>query len=158
MFSSYDNLKFSHRLYNLVKAFFIFLFSCIAFHAVTVLYGAPAFEAVEETFLFSLLVSTLSIFPCLLVIGTSSAAWSRLYFDRKPEDETEICLLCLVICTYLGAWFGAFPIPLDWDRPWQAWPITVCVGSLWGHTLGVCVSIFQLLHRISDQNQPEKLR
>ena len=24
-----------------------------------------------------------------------------------------------IICTLLGAWLGAFPIPLDWDRPWQ---------------------------------------
>ena len=24
------------------------------------------------------------------------------------------CMAALV-----GAWLGAFPIPLDWDRPWQ---------------------------------------
>lgn len=22
-------------------------------------------------------------------------------------------------CSVVGAWLGAFPIPLDWDRPWQ---------------------------------------
>ncbi len=22
-------------------------------------------------------------------------------------------------CSVIGAWLGAFPIPLDWDRPWQ---------------------------------------
>lgn len=25
----------------------------------------------------------------------------------------------------LGAWLGAFPIPLDWDRPWQ---VSLCIG------------------------------
>ena len=28
---------------------------------------------------------------------------------------------CLISCVaaVAGAWLGAFPIPLDWDRPWQ---------------------------------------
>jgi len=39
----------------------------------------------------------------------------------------------------LGAWLGAFPIPLDWDRPWQAWPITVTYGAMGGHLFGCVV-------------------
>ena len=35
----------------------------------------------------------------------------------------------------VGAWFGAFPIPLDWDRPWQAWPITCVIGAVIGNAL-----------------------
>ena len=27
-----------------------------------------------------------------------------------------------------GAWMGAIPIPLDWDRPWQRWPVTCVAG------------------------------
>ena len=34
-----------------------------------------------------------------------------------------------------GTWFGAFPIPLDWDRPWQAWPITCVIGAVIGNAL-----------------------
>ena len=35
----------------------------------------------------------------------------------------------------IGSWLGAFPIPLDWDRPWQAWPITCCLGAVAGHAV-----------------------
>lgn len=31
----------------------------------------------------------------------------------------DTCLQITVACTVVGAWVGAFPIPLDWDRPWQ---------------------------------------
>ena len=32
----------------------------------------------------------------------------------------------------VGSWLGAIPIPLDWDRDWQAWPITIVTGSYLG--------------------------
>lgn len=31
----------------------------------------------------------------------------------------DTCLQITVACTVVGAWVGAFPIPLDWDRLWQ---------------------------------------
>ena len=31
----------------------------------------------------------------------------------------EAYLQHVVALTVLGAWLGAFVIPLDWDRPWQ---------------------------------------
>lgn len=46
--------------------------------------------------------------------------------------------------TMIGAWSGAVPIPLDWDRAWQAWPVTVVVGAYlgWagGREVGKCVA------------------
>ena len=33
----------------------------------------------------------------------------------------------------LGAWLGAFPLPLDWDRDWQVWPISCCLGAALAH-------------------------
>lgn len=46
--------------------------------------------------------------------------------------------------TIIGAWSGAVPIPLDWDRAWQAWPVTVVVGAYmgWaaGREVGKCVT------------------
>ena len=43
--------------------------------------------------------------------------------------------------TVFGAWVGAFPIPLDWDRDWQRWPVTVVVGALGGHTVGLVLVV-----------------
>jgi len=38
--------------------------------------------------------------------------------------------------TCIGAWFGAVPIPLDWDRDWQRWPITIVTGAYIGWAIG----------------------
>lgn len=38
--------------------------------------------------------------------------------------------------TALGAWLGAVPIPLDWDRDWQRWPVTICAGMWIGWIVG----------------------
>lgn len=43
--------------------------------------------------------------------------------------------------TILGGWFGAFPIPLDWDRPWQVWPISCTIGAIMGYFLGIIISM-----------------
>lgn len=56
----------------------------------------------------------------------------------------DTCLQITVACTLVGAWVGALPIPLDWDRPWQVSPAplmlilwalrwyTVQAGDGWG--------------------------
>lgn len=36
----------------------------------------------------------------------------------------------------VGGWLGAIPIALDWDRDWQAWPVTVLVGCYGGWVAG----------------------
>ena len=40
------------------------------------------------------------------------------------------------IGTALGAWLGAVPIPLDWDREWQKWPVTIVTGMYLGALVG----------------------
>ncbi len=37
------------------------------------------------------------------------------------------------IGTLAGSWVGAIPIALDWDRPWQAWPLTPAYGAVVGY-------------------------
>jgi len=35
----------------------------------------------------------------------------------------------------IGAWLGALVIPLDWDRPWQVWPVSCVYGAGLGYVL-----------------------
>ena len=48
----------------------------------------------------------------------------------------------------LGAWCGAMVIPLDWDRPWQKWPVPCVAGAVagsgWGLRRGGDVCVFAL--------------
>lgn len=41
-----------------------------------------------------------------------------------------------VVGACIGAWLGAVPIPLDWDREWQKWPVTVVTGLYLGYLVG----------------------
>lgn len=65
---------------------------------------------------------SLHIFFCETMINIICVCIYRS--DGTPEAYFQ----CSIIFTLLGAWLGAFPIPLDWDRPWQ-----VRLGEDWGY-------------------------
>lgn len=56
-----------------------------------------------------------------------------LRYQSSAEDLSAIPALA----TVLGAWIGAIPIPLDWDRPWQVWPISCTYGAIGGYLIGL---------------------
>ncbi|XP_072023964.1 phosphatidylinositol-glycan biosynthesis class F protein-like [Amphiura filiformis] len=135
------------RTSSILKGFLVYAVSCVIFHIVAVLFGAPLQESVEETFLFAVLVSTLSTLPCLCVFGTNGDAWNRLIVQKKPYPGLETCVQYVVVGSLFGAWLGAVPIPLDWDRPWQIWPVSCSIGALWGHTLGHIAGLIHVAKR-----------
>ena len=47
-------------------------------------------------------------------------------------------------CAVIGVWLGAIVIPLDWDRPWQAWPIPCAVGTLVGYVFGLLLAALEM--------------
>ncbi|KAI6071791.1 Phosphatidylinositol-glycan biosynthesis class F protein isoform X1 [Aix galericulata] len=110
-----------------LKCCIYFFMSCILFHAIIVLYGAPLIESVTETFLFAVLLSTFTTLQCLCMLGPNIQAWIRVFSKNGATSIWENSLQITTTCSILGAWFGAFPIPLDWDRPWQ----TRKVALLW---------------------------
>jgi GPI ethanolamine phosphate transferase 2/3 subunit F len=58
---------------------------------------------------------------------------------------------------FVGGWLGAIPIALDWDREWQAWPITVLVGCYGGWAAGKTLlgPVFLQGRRIDMSVEPE---
>lgn len=119
-----------------VKGFILVALSSIFFHALTVLYGAPLLESVAETYHFACLLAVLTVLPSCAALGINSFSWLRLYAHNRPDSPVEACVQLTTLCSLVGAWIGAFPIPLDWDRPWQTWPITCVIGTLTGNTIG----------------------
>lgn len=67
------------------------------------------------------------IFPCPLCpchviqvcLQSAAAQCSTPSLVFRAMSVWDTCLQITVACTVVGAWVGAFPIPLDWDRPWQ---------------------------------------
>eukprot|EP01112_Ceratiomyxa_fruticulosa_P009461 TRINITY_DN2464_c0_g2_i1.p1 TRINITY_DN2464_c0_g2~~TRINITY_DN2464_c0_g2_i1.p1 ORF type:complete len:227 (-),score=28.91 TRINITY_DN2464_c0_g2_i1:156-836(-) len=129
----------------------------ILFHLSAILYGAPISDKFIATLLWSVLMSSLTILPSSLLLGTRDwNAWRSLYFgDLSFHTVIERVCYCSTIGTIVGTWLGALPIPLDWDRPWQIWPVSCIYGALFGHIGGLVVAASRLVLK-SDENLKSK--
>ncbi|XP_057315095.1 uncharacterized protein LOC130656283 [Hydractinia symbiolongicarpus] len=111
--------------------------ACI-YHVFAVLLGAAFTEGLEETFSFSCLCATLTIFPLFIVHETQWEEFVNYLPDSlDPKISLHDAIKTTSFFTVAGAWVGAFPIPLDWDRDWQTWPITCCFGAISGNLIGL---------------------
>lgn len=127
----------SYKMSRLVRSCLYFLLSCLFFHTVVVLYGAPILESALETFSLAVLLTTLTTLRCLCVLGPNVQAWIRVFSRHGAMSVWDTSLQITVTCTVIGAWLGAFPIPLDWDRPWQVWPVSCSLGAVIGFLTGL---------------------
>ncbi|XP_071723467.1 glycosylphosphatidylinositol anchor biosynthesis protein 11 [Rutidosis leptorrhynchoides] len=85
--------------------------------------------------------------PVACVFGASWIDWQRLFAYTKPNGCLEYMISLPAYGAVIGSWFGAWPMPLDWERPWQEWPICVSYGTIGGYLLGMvasfCFVLFQ---------------
>lgn len=117
-----------------------------------VLFGAPLTTHNLETLLCAAHMALLSSSALIYVHGVDASVWKEVWGISRPADAVWGGALG----TCLGAWFGAIPIPLDWDRPWQAFPITVLVGAYLGYALGSLVCRTPLLYGKRIQFAPKQ--
>lgn len=100
--------------------------------AILVLFGAPLTTHHAHTLLAGAHISFLAIIPLVYVHGVEGATWREIIALLRPVDEVYGAM----IGTVVGAWLGAIPIPLDWDREWQKWPVTIVTGAYAGYVVG----------------------
>jgi GPI ethanolamine phosphate transferase 2/3 subunit F len=101
-------------------------------HLIFVLFGAPFLDNISHTLLCSAHFALLALLPIFYARGVDQQALVAVAGVYAPLDETFGGLIGAVA----GAWLGAVPIPLDWDRDWQRWPVTIVAGMYLGHCLG----------------------
>ncbi|KAI1502858.1 glycosylphosphatidylinositol anchor biosynthesis protein [Biscogniauxia marginata] len=106
-----------------------------ALHVAFVLFGAPFLTHLPHTFLCSLHLALLGLFPLFYTRGVSNKEWLEILGARAPFDEA----FGGMVGACVGAWLGAVPIPLDWDREWQKWPVTILCGIYAGYLVGKLV-------------------
>ncbi|XP_072312859.1 phosphatidylinositol-glycan biosynthesis class F protein [Eucyclogobius newberryi] len=135
-----------HKLSRLLRSCLYFLLSCLFFHTVLVLYGAPLIDGAFETFSLAVLLTSLTTLRCLCVLGPNVQAWIRVFSRHGAMSVWDTCLQITVACTLAGAWLGAFPIPLDWDRPWQVWPVSCSFGATLGFLSGLLAAPAWIYH------------
>ncbi|KAJ5156934.1 Glycosylphosphatidylinositol anchor biosynthesis protein 11 [Penicillium canariense] len=118
-----------------------------------VLFGAPLTTHNAETLLCAAHMALLSATGLVYVHGVDGSIWKQVWGIARPADAVWGGALG----TGLGAWFGAIPIPLDWDRPWQAFPITILAGAYIGCAFGSLVSRTPLLYGKRIEFAPEQV-
>ncbi|KAL4894446.1 GPI biosynthesis protein Pig-F [Aspergillus ambiguus] len=97
-----------------------------------VLFGAPVTTHHAETALCAAHMAVLAATALIYTHGVDGPVWKEVWGVFRPGDAVWGAALG----TCVGAWLGAVPIPLDWDRPWQAYPITILTGAYIGHGVG----------------------
>ncbi|KAL7268129.1 Glycosylphosphatidylinositol (GPI) anchor assembly protein [Rhizina undulata] len=100
-----------------------------------ILFGAPVTALQLETLGCAVHMALLAGFPLVWVLGVDKNAWMEVVALRREVDG----VYAGAIGTVVGAWLGAIPIPLDWDREWQKWPVTILAGAYAGAVVGKIV-------------------
>ena len=60
----------------------------------------------------------------------------------RCESRAERALLYPALGSVLGSWCGAYLLALDWDRPWQAYPLPPVFGAIAGYIMGSGTGLF----------------
>lgn len=116
------------------------------------LFGAPAGPLNALTFYLAAHVSIISFFPLLNVYKftdkNAKQIWWKLLTFQVPNWKINQ-IYCASLGGLVGCWLGVIPIPLDWDRDWQDWPITLLIGSYAGAFIGAFASYLYGLYVLS---------
>lgn len=121
------------RVRDIFRGILIVLCMIAIYYTIAVLFGAPFFSEQEQTFIFAMLLTVLTVLPLLLNLGpdiTYTILSSGTNYEGDVFSEILIISVRLIL---FGAWLGAVVIPLDWDRPWQVWPIPCNIGAIGGY-------------------------
>ncbi|KAF5325569.1 hypothetical protein D9619_009996 [Psilocybe cf. subviscida] len=140
-------------------------------HFLLVLFGAPITSLVFKTYLLALLLSIMTVYAPAYSIGTPTFGssgnalmrrwtWIRVFAEFSPRNSIERALLFPAVGTVTGSWLGIIPIALDWDRPWQAWPLTPAYGAIAGYVISsmVALTVNTVLHLAEEHAQGQRLQ
>jgi len=147
------NLESNHQRFTAFRdAWIATLASSIPFYVVIILLGSPITSHFLQTYLLALLLSCLTVYVPVYSIGSPSLGsdsnalvhrltWIRIFAEVSLRQPHERLLAYPAFGAAVGAWLGAFPIALDWDRPWQAWPLTPAYGAIFGTVFASWVAL-----------------
>ncbi|CAI5462246.1 unnamed protein product [Closterium sp. Yama58-4] len=83
-------------------------------------FGAPiTLQSIPVTIHWSSLLSLLAVLPSALLFGSHTHLWRSVLLQFSPASLPEACVVTSAHGAVVGAWIGAWPMPLDWEQPWQ---------------------------------------
>ncbi|KAH7283576.1 hypothetical protein KP509_34G014500 [Ceratopteris richardii] len=122
---------------------------------IAIIFGAPwELEHRLKSAFWGQLISAIVVLPAGIVLGGSWLDWQRLFASTRPQGVLEYSVCIPAHGAVIGAWFGAWPMPLDWERPWQEWPVSVTYGMAAGYFAGEIISF--ILSVVKARNEVSK--
>lgn len=135
----------THKL-KPVKIGLRYVFVILAYWAfvayIVICFGAPVLSEHQETAAFVTGLCLHSIIPIILIEGPDLYGTIAI-LQTQDLDPLKLILKRNALCAFGGAWIGALPIPLDWDRPWQPWPLTCTVGYFVASSISHIWSLYE---------------
>ncbi|KAL3896648.1 MAG: hypothetical protein SGCHY_003934 [Lobulomycetales sp.] len=121
------------------------LAACASLFVITLslmlLFGAYITRRIPQTIGAALLISLLVTFSTILL--SEPAALSKGI--RKAVISLDNPVL---LCTGLGVWAGAIVLPLDWQKPYQEYPVSLVMGAFLGNWIA-SVAVY-LRHKLEQ--------
>jgi hypothetical protein len=122
---------------NVVISIFLGLLSgTLFFFVIAVLCGAPATDKHYQTALWSALQALFCFVPLFLIYGSNFKVIHDIYILGAIRSSAQNFIYLSGLCSVFGSIVGTFFIPLDANKLWQEWPITVFGGSIIGYLFG----------------------
>ncbi|XP_011301750.1 glycosylphosphatidylinositol anchor biosynthesis protein 11 [Fopius arisanus] len=130
---------------EIIKFLTLLLMLASIYYVLIILFGAPLSTHREETSMLAITLTTLTFVTPSLHVGVDATLGilSRLQFSNSNIIAEAMSLN--IKATLLGTWLGAIVIPLDWDRPWQVWPIPCVIGALVGYMIAHFITLIKML-------------
>ncbi|KAJ2704787.1 hypothetical protein FB645_002977 [Coemansia sp. IMI 203386] len=125
----------SDRFHAVIKMALATLMAAAFISVLFILFGAPALSQHGETYAAAVNVALLGVTPVVLTLKPEIGAWRRGLLG--PKSVPEKWAAGLFWCTMVTCWAAAYFVPMDWDRPWQKWPIPIVFGAFLGNLIGL---------------------
>lgn len=122
-----------------------------------VMFGAPLVSQGAETTGAAVHLSLLVFVPLAYALKTNRSAWVRVLTGDVAWPVPHADVVFTAYGALAGAWLGAIPIPLDWDRAWQAWPLTILFGAYFGASCAALASTFIAAGALLGRASPDKI-
>lgn len=124
------------------SSIFVSIILAVPLFVAIILMGAPIYNYSLKTLYLTLHLSLLIFSPLIVLYNLDLNQFKKLFTEDSLYGIIfHHTILSLVLLTLGGCWLGVIPIPLDWDRPWQQWPITLLVGGYLGGVIGGLLSV-----------------
>ena len=115
---------------SLLKAIIVTFLSTISLHVLAILFGLPPFKNWQLTASWSLFSSVLLFLPLSFQLGLQHKEYQRILLDARLSTYPEFLASNTYTAYLFGSLLGSVVAPLDWQKPWQNFPIPQLIAGL----------------------------